>query len=64
MDGTVISVAFHNLQVFFPIDDGDVAGRGEQETQTTTIFGGQICVIYRNQGIVFARKARRTRFEL
>ncbi len=62
--GTAISVAFDNLEVVFPTDDADMAGRGEQETQQTAIYGGQIRVLYRNDGIVIARKASRTSFEL
>ncbi len=64
LDGMVISVAFDNLEVVFPTDDADVAGRGEQETQQTAIYAGQIRVIYRSDGIVIARKARRTSVEL
>ncbi len=60
----VISVAFDNLEVVFPTDDADVAGRGQQETQQTTTYGSQIRVIYRNDGILIPRKARRTSVEL
>ncbi len=54
----------NTLEVIYSTDDADVAGRGEQETQQTTIYGGQIRVKYRDDGIVIPGKERRTSFEL
>ncbi len=55
---------WNTLEVVYSTDDADVAGRGEQETQQTIIYGGQIRDIYRDEGIVIPGKARRTSIEL
>ncbi len=54
---------WNTLKVFLTTEGAEMVGYWKQETQTAFIHVGQVRVIYRDDGIVIPRKARRTSFE-